>query len=397
MLDNIKQIIYNSTNKINNSPVLYLLTSVIELFIIFYVIYKWNPFDIKNKYPVFTQLFIIFVVFVQILNFMFIKEKVVLNSSGASINTSVFEFTLKILITLLSICCSVVIFYLVIYVLTRVDAAQNIFIWSVNIFIVLCIVSIIYLIARTVLNKKNSSGNVSGILLYLPSIFVNFIEKIKNEFKITTKTTWIILILLVILVGIKFMLPIIANKVITSNGLTLLSKPVFLNSKNFIGSFDTLYGNNHKKNYEYSLSFWYWIDSLPPNTKKSYTKYTNILEFGKKPSIQYNALENTLRILCEINEDKTVTLYETTDVPLQRWNNIVINYDKGTMDVFMNGVLVSSKPNIVPYLTNEIITVGEDRGIEGRVSNIVYQREILSSQKIKLSYNALKHLNNPII
>lgn len=403
MLDTIKKVVYNSASKINNNPVLYILTSIIELIIVFYVIYKWNPFNIRKKYPEITQLFIIFIVFVQILNFMFIKEKINLLSTGVNINTTVFEFTIKILITLLSIFGSVILVYLLVNLLTTVDLFQHIFIWGVDALILISIISIVYLLIRPIINqgkdidKKGVLALIGSILLYIPCIFINFIDWTKNQIEITTKTTWIILLLLVILLGVKTLLPIIANKVISGKGNTLLNKPVFLNTKTSIGSFKTLHSKSHNRNYEYAISFWYWVDSLPPNTRKSYTKYVNILEFGNKPAIQYNSLENTLRILCDIHDDKQIILYETNNNKLQRWNNIVINYDKGTMDIFINGELVSSKQNVVPFMTNELITVGEDNGIEGRITNVIYFKEILSSQKIKMAYNTLKNRNHPNI
>ena len=46
----------------------------------------------------------------------------------------------------------------------------------------------------------------------------------------------------------------------------------------------------------YSISFWYYINPQPINTGIAYTKYTNILTYGNKPAIQYNAEKNMVRI-----------------------------------------------------------------------------------------------------
>ena len=46
---------------------------------------------------------------------------------------------------------------------------------------------------------------------------------------------------------------------------------------------------------------------------------------------------------------------------------IVINYDGGYMDVFLNGVLVASKPNIAPYIQYDDVVVGENKGLEGGI------------------------------
>ena len=57
---------------------------------------------------------------------------------------------------------------------------------------------------------------------------------------------------------------------------------------------------------------------------------------------------------------------------LQKWNNIIINYTGGTMDVFLNGDLVSSTKNIIPYSTLDNLTIGEDNGIKGGICNVIY-------------------------
>jgi hypothetical protein len=399
MLDKVKNIIYNSTNKINNNPILYGLTSIIEIIIVLFIFYKWKPFDIR---PELTQLFIILLVFVQLLNFMFIKEKINLVSSGINVNANITDFSIKILITLASILISVFAIYFVLKAVTTVDIFHKLFNWTINLFIIISVISIIYLLFIPILNrgkdlnKKGVLAFIGSLLLYLPCLFINLIDWFKKELEITTKTTWIILVILLILIGLKSLIPILLNKLIVTNGITLLDKPEQLNKQYTVGSFETLHNGNHKKNYNYSLSFWVWLNSVPPNTRKSYTKFTNILNFQDNPSIKYNALENILQFTCNPSEnksiDKTIILHEINNVPLQKWNNIVINYDKGTMDIFMNGELVSSNPNIAPFLTNELITIGEDKGLEGRITNIVYFREILSAQKINLSYNAVKHL-----
>lgn len=407
MLDKIKNTIYTSTNKINSNPLLYALTSIIEIIIIFLIFYKLNPFKIMDKHPHYVQLFLILLVFVQFLNLMFIKEKSNLTASGINVATNVSDFTIKILITLASILFTIFAIYFVLKLVTTVDIIHKLFNWSMDLLIVIAVVSFIYLLFIPILNrgrdtsKKGVLAFIGSLLLYIPCLFINFIDWGKKQLEITTKTTWIILALLIIFIGLKSIVPIILNKIIISNGITLLDKPQTLHKQNTVGSFETLYKNNHGKNYKYSLSFWVWINSVPPNTRKSYTKFTNILNFQENPSIKYNALENTLQFTCNPSEhrskDKTIVLHEITNVPLQKWNNIVINYDKGTMDIFMNGELISSNPNIAPFLSNELIYIGEDNGLEGNIMNIVYFRDILSAQKIRLSYKAIKKLHHTII
>ena len=73
-------------------------------------------------------------------------------------------------------------------------------------------------------------------------------------------------------------------------------------------------------------------------------------------------------------EKKTVEIYKTKNILYQKWNNMVIKYDRGTMDVFLNGELVGSRPSIAPYMTYETIQVGSNNGLAGGISNVMYYK-----------------------
>jgi predicted transcriptional regulator len=66
------------------------------------------------------------------------------------------------------------------------------------------------------------------------------------------------------------------------------------------------------------------------------------------------------------------------------------------MDVFLNGILVASKKNVAPYMTYETITVGEKKGIEGGICNVVYYDHTLPNRTIKTVYNYLKNKEIPL-
>jgi hypothetical protein len=156
-------------------------------------------------------------------------------------------------------------------------------------------------------------------------------------------------------------------------------------------------GDLDNASYKYSISAWFWINPQPPSTRSAYTKFTNILEFGRKPAIEYNGLENILRVNCQIKDDIEVTIFETREIAMQTWNNIVVNYDGATMDVFLNGSLVGSRPNIAPFMSMENIKIGSDRGIEGGICNVMFYKEILQERQISISYNALRQMPVPLI
>jgi len=173
----------------------------------------------------------------------------------------------------------------------------------------------------------------------------------------------------------------------------LLKEPVYLSKKKVIGNYEDIGSGVGAFNYNYSISAWTFIHEQPPSLRKSSNKFTNIIDYANKPKIQFNPSTNTLRIIMSNGLDQDNVVYETTDFNLQRWNNIVVNYDGGTLDIFINGTLVSSTNNIVPIMSYDEITAGENEGLSGGVCSVVYFPKPLTLSKIKSLYKSLKYKN----
>ena len=82
---------------------------------------------------------------------------------------------------------------------------------------------------------------------------------------------------------------------------------------------------------------------------------------------------------------------------LQKWNNFIINYQEGTMDIFYNGDLVKSVGNIVPYMEFDLLSVGNSRGVNGEVCNVMYYKNALDIDQIKYLYSSVKNNTPPVI
>jgi len=177
----------------------------------------------------------------------------------------------------------------------------------------------------------------------------------------------------------------------------LLDDPVYTDSKKDIGSYENLGGDIDIYNYNYALAAWFFIHEQPPDARVANNQFTSILNYGNKPNILYNVHSHTLQIKMNSGIDKEIVLFETTKFPLQRWNNVVINYHGGTLDVFINNELVSSTNNVVPYMSYDKITIGEDDGVSGGCCNVTYFSSPLTLRNIGLNYDVLKNKNPPII
>lgn len=155
---------------------------------------------------------------------------------------------------------------------------------------------------------------------------------------------------------------------------------------------DNVETDNKTFRYKFGLSTWIWINPQPKATSTEYSKYSNLINFGEIIKIQF--FENKIFIKAQIacdkcginNEDYTEkTIYIQKEILYQRWNNYIINYEGGTLDIFFNGVLISSSSNIVPYiLTNKSVIAGAENGIEGAIKKTHYYNKILSKKEIDL-------------
>jgi hypothetical protein len=135
-----------------------------------------------------------------------------------------------------------------------------------------------------------------------------------------------------------------------------------------------------------------------------------LLNFGGKPNVLYNGKTNTLMVtmsqkdlkkttannLLEFDEEGNRILYIKHNVLLQKWNNIIINYNGGILDIFLNGELVKSDIGVVPYYTLDSLTIGKAGGIHGGICNVVYFKKALTAMNVYLLYNVVKNKTPPV-
>jgi hypothetical protein len=106
--------------------------------------------------------------------------------------------------------------------------------------------------------------------------------------------------------------------------------------------------------------------------------------------------KNTKNNLLEFDEEGNRILFIKHNVLLQKWNNIIINYDGGILDIFINGELVKSDVGVVPYYTLDSLTIGKDGGINGGICNLVYFKKPLTALNIYFLYNMIKNKTPPV-
>ena len=151
------------------------------------------------------------------------------------------------------------------------------------------------------------------------------------------------------------------------------------------------------------------MDANSPSAASSSNSFVSLLNYGNKPNILYRASTNTLMItmeqkgltknknkLIDFDENGNRIIYKQNNVLLQKWNNIIINYAGGTLDIFFNSELVKSAIEVVPYMKLDSLTIGTNEGVNGGICNVVYFKLPLTTAKMYILYNMVKDKTPPI-
>lgn len=431
-----------------------LLTIIIAVFAFLYVIILLtlpgkegstqqnflNNFSSFGTYG--TILFLIFLVIVTIListdkNFFQNKEKAggviailllicilwaimlganLFTNETPTLDSKLFKNSLLILFGL--VISGLVIFWIS-YNIQLLSGNSSIISFILNLLLVAIILGLIYktINVKTPVGNSNKNGFFNllfTILLYIPCLLSGGFDwtakLLVGEYNAANTSSIIMLIVAICLFVLYFFTPSVFNLFSSQGGQQLVNKPVYTDSQYSLGSYQDLNGSDNF-DYQYAISCWIFLDAAGPNMNPNYNKYTSLLNFGNKPNILYNGKTHSFMITMQQKDLQDLTKNKMTDFDsegnriiyinknllLQKWNNLIINYNGGTFDIFLNGELVKSSIEVVPYYTFENLTIGEKDGIKGGICNVVYFRHALTSKNIYYIYNTVKNRTPPTL
>ena len=384
-------------NILKTNPKYFGIAMAVELLIIWLILYKWSPFGVSEKVPGLVTGVMLLNGFINLALFTLVSLNWNSDTEQVrNVNITMWHMVSKVGLTAIAVLGIVFIIWSTLMLIEH-PLILSWVLWFFNFLYVsisgLVIMAVAYLIFKPYIEagKKQGAASVFSLIgsfiMYTPCALIDLVEWFKHQYSITTSTTWILLGIEALVICLGFILPKVITWALTRNGKHLLREPIYLNKQTVIGTHKDFYGNQKdnsgtyeigkvvkitnespektppKHKYKYSISGWFWLNPQPPNTRASYTKYTNILEYGDKPVVEYNGLENSLRVRCQIVDDKYVTIFETVDIDFQSWINFVIYYDVANMDVFLFGDLVEEDEF---EIENDSLTLALGKDISGK-------------------------------
>jgi hypothetical protein len=324
-----------------------------------------------------------------------------------------------------------------------------------SVMVVLIVFMFLFHITKSILGMK-FLRLIWLCVIYIPCLFLGLLTKSQGAVGDTTRPIWIILAIELILVLILYGGPYLLNYIGASNsqiiaapvplqpkndtGLTTQSPQIFIFHNTALNRSDSDKSANcapeEKKRYNYSVSGWFWIN----NNVNAIDKDLEIFNFGDVPKLTYNPGTTEFKVSCKtvglstglpnasdtvvynsrFNYHNTLKLNVTqrtkfdilndshttdTQIPIQKWNYFVINYDGKSMDVFLNNTLVAKSEFLIPDITMRPITSGDNgngtsdkpQGLSGNICNVSFHKEPMTLEQIRWAYTMLKSHEPPMI
>jgi hypothetical protein len=295
-----------------------------------------------------------------------------------------------------------------------------------NIIIQIIIFSIILVglaIVFNIFEKKIRSltgfpGLIVNLIFLIPCLITDFIEYIKEQLNITPNITFVLFIIEIIFILLYVYIPYLFTVKILQGVASkpLLTDSLFLNAKTDIAkssdlepinrnefggspniseqSTDVILDTDIRRNHTFSM--WIYLNQQSPTFVEK-----TIFNYGTShPKISYisndKSTRNDMEYITISANDNTKYKFE---IPRQKWNHVVFNYNNGSADVFINGTLERTLyfNGVNPtYTSTDLVTVGDDNGINGAICNVEYYSTPLTQFQISSKYNLLMNKNPPM-
>jgi len=322
--------------------------------------------------------------------------------------------------------------------------------YILNALIVLGMLTIVYnLLDVDKLFKDNLYAKlIVNMILYIPCLISDLADMLMSEYyKMNYFTLMIVVLEIIFIIAYWFIYPDAISKIYSGGGNLLINDPTSLASLKTVGYYRNLSGNtlldskpNNKMSqkdiasnnnkvflnpvsgkpildasgnpikddhgnyfmptrvntYSYCMSFWLYINPMP-----SYgDKFLSLLNYGNNPNVMYNPSKNDFSVFMkspdqDCSTNVTIPIYTNMDIPLQKWFNVVLNYNNGRLDVFLNAELVKTSFDVISCIEYDALTIGENSGANAKICNLTYFQAPVDIVTIRTMYNIAKIEDTP--
>ena len=151
----------------------------------------------------------------------------------------------------------------------------------------------------------------------------------------------------------------------------------------------------------YAYSIWYYIDDWNynyDNVKPLFERLsiqpanTPVLEtIASMPGVYFTANTNDLKVLVKTGTTSGTSETATVEnVPIQKWTNVTISVYGQSLDIYLDGKLVQTKPlsNIAYIDPNASVYITPNGGFSGWTSKFAYYPNALNPQEVWDIYSA---------
>jgi len=183
--------------------------------------------------------------------------------------------------------------------------------------------SIIFTLFSGTLRKLNGwLGFVSNLIFYIPCLLRDFVKELIKEYNTSSTTVLVLFVFEILLIIMYFLIVPLINDKSLPEKIVILDDPVMINTQ-----MDMCSKLKDSTSSNFAISMWIYLNSMP-KTKKSYNEETTIYNYsdrsGKNPHIKITYFNND-------RGSNDFIMYVGTQkfnisLPLQKWNNFVINY-----------------------------------------------------------------------
>lgn len=370
------------------------------LFFLFFIIFYFLGFGFLNPNNNIAYYFL-----------MIVLPAILLMAFGIILKSNTKKFSINLLYAAGLILLFVIISYIYPYFSGIFSALLSNYL--VNILLVLIILvglSIVFNILSENLEKQTGLlGFIIQFIFYIPCIISELANYFFLEAKNTPKPIFILFLIEILLILAYIFIPKLIYRFIGKKSTTIQYEPVSLDIPKTIASsnrFELDYDDNYR-NSNYSISFWVYLNPKGPSNS-SYVVKSNIFNYADgKPQISY--VDNGKDIIDKYiikfsnntNDIKDGNSSYSIQLPHQKWNYFVFNYFDNKCDLFINAELLRTfefDENNVPKngSENDIITIGDNNGLNGAICNVNYYPNIMTKTNIAMIYNLLFIKNPPI-